>query len=51
MVIKYFFFVLLILSIGAYFIPIENIKKNIVDNNAPVVIFETPIMYTMDEYM
>ncbi len=50
MVIKYFAFTLLILSIGAYFIPIENIKKNIVDNNAPVVIFETPIMYTMDEY-
>ena len=49
MVIKYFAFTLLILSIGAYFVPIENTKKNVIDNNAPVVIFETPFMYTLDE--
>jgi hypothetical protein len=49
MVIKYFAFTLLILSIGAYFVPVENTKKNIIDSNAPVVIFETPVMYTIDE--
>ena len=49
MVIKYFAFTLFILSIGAYFIPIEDAKKNIIDNNAPIVIFETPVMYTLNE--
>jgi hypothetical protein len=49
MVIKFFAFILLFLSISAYFVPVENIKKNIVDNDAPIVIFEAPSMYTIDE--
>ena len=49
MVIKYFAFTLLILSIGAYFENKKNKKKNVIDSNAPVVIFETPVMYTIDE--
>lgn len=49
MVIKFFAFILLFLAVGAYFVPVENIKNNIIDKDAPVVIFETPSMYTISE--
>ncbi len=49
MVIKNFIFVILIISMGFYFIPIESVKKNIVDKDKPLVIFESPFMYTIDE--
>ena len=49
MAIKIFTFSLLILSLGAYFIPVENMKKNIVDKDAPLVIFESPFIYTISE--
>ena len=49
MVIKFFAFILLFLAVGAYFVPVENIKNNIIDKDAPVVIFETPAMYTINE--
>ncbi len=49
MAIKLFTFLLLIISLGAYFIPVENMKKNIVDKDAPLVIFESPFMYTINE--
>ena len=49
MVIKFFALILLFLSVLAYFIPIENMKKTIVDNDSPIVIFESSSMYTIDE--
>ncbi len=49
MVIKYFVFTLLVLSIGAYFIPVDNIKKNEVSNDTPIVIFEKASMFTINE--
>ena len=49
MVIKFFAFILLFLSVLAYFIPIEDMKKTIVDNTVPIVIFEESTMYTIDE--
>ena len=47
--IKLFTFILLILSLGAYFIPVDNFKKNLVDKDIPLVIFEDALMYTIDE--
>ena len=47
--IKFFTFSLLILSLGAYFIPVENLKKTLVDKDMPLVIFEDAFMYTIDE--
>ena len=49
MVIKYFIFTLLVLSISFYFTPLEEIKKYTINNDAPVVIFESPSMFTMNE--
>ena len=49
MVIKFFALILLFLSVLAYFIPIEDMKKDIVDNTVPIVIFEKSTMYTIDE--
>ena len=49
MVIKFFAFLLLALSLWAYFIPIENVKSNVVDKDMPLVIFDTPFMYTIDK--
>ena len=49
MAIRIFTFSLLILSLGAYFIPVENMKKDIIDKDAPLVIFESPFMYTISE--
>lgn len=47
--IKVFTIVLLLLSIVAYFIPIKDLEKYKVDKDLPLVIFEKPIMYTLDD--
>ena len=49
MAIKSFAFLILVISLGSYFIPIESIKKNALDKDVPLVIFESPFMYTIDE--
>ena len=49
MAIKIFTFLILVISLGSYFIPIKSIKKNSVDKAIPLVIFESPFMYTIDE--
>ena len=49
MVIKFFTFILLILALGAYFIPVENIKKNVIGKDLPIVVFEKPTMYTLND--
>lgn len=49
MVIKIFTFLLLALSVWAYFIPVKSLKDNVVDKDMPLVIFETAFMYTIDE--
>ncbi len=49
MVIKYFVFTLLVFSISFYFAPVEEIKKYTIDNDAPVVIFEYPSVFTINE--
>jgi hypothetical protein len=46
---KTFTFVLLVLALGAYFIPVQNIEKNAMGKDLPVVVFEKPIMYTLNE--
>jgi lipopolysaccharide assembly outer membrane protein LptD (OstA) len=40
--------ILLLLSLGAYFFPVENLKKNTLEKDLPLVIFESPIMYTLN---
>ncbi|PUE63652.1 LPS export ABC transporter periplasmic protein LptC [Arcobacter caeni] len=49
MAIKIFTFLLLILSVGYYFVPVENIKKDELDKDMPLVIFESSFMYTINE--
>jgi hypothetical protein len=49
MAIKLFIFILLFISLGSYFIPVENAKKNILDKDIPQVIFESPKMYTLND--
>jgi lipopolysaccharide assembly outer membrane protein LptD (OstA) len=41
--------ILLLLSLGAYFFPVENLKKNELEKDLPLVIFEKPIMYSLNE--
>ena len=41
MAIKIFTFLLLVLSIGYYFVPVENIEKREFDKDIPLVIFES----------
>ena len=41
--------ILLILALGAYFFPVENLKKNVLEKDLPQVVFEKPIMYTLNE--
>ena len=38
--------ILLLLALGAYFFPVENLKKNALEKDLPLVIFENPTMYT-----
>lgn len=47
--IRLFAFVLLIVSAGAYFIPVENHKKANSNKDIPMVVFEEPIMHTIDK--
>ena len=47
--IKLFTFVLFVLAIGAYFIPVKNIQNSVADKDLPIVVFENPFMYTLDE--
>ena len=47
--VKIFTFLLLIVSVWAYFVPIENVKKSVIDKDAPSVVFESPFMYTIDK--
>ena len=47
--IKFFITILLAISIGAYFIPVKNYKKDNADKDIPLVIFEKPLMYTMTD--
>lgn len=47
--IKAFISILLVLAIGAYFIPVENKQKNSMSKDIPLAIFEKPLMYTLDE--
>lgn len=49
MAIKIFTFLLLVLSVGYYFVPVENIKKDELDKDMPLVIFESSFMYTINE--
>lgn len=46
---KTFTFVLLVLALGAYFIPVTNIEKNAMGKDLPLVVFEKPVMYTLNE--
>ena len=41
--------ILLFLALGAYFFPVENLKKNALEKDLPLVIFEKPVMYTLNE--
>jgi lipopolysaccharide assembly outer membrane protein LptD (OstA) len=47
--IKSFIFILLFLSISTYFIPIKKLEKNETDKDLPQVIFENPVMYTLND--
>lgn len=47
--IKLFVSTLLALGIAAYFLPVENLKKDAVSKDIPLVIFEEPLMYTLNE--
>ena len=47
--IKFFTYILLALSIGAYFIPVHNNINKDAQKDVPLVIFEEPLMYTLDE--
>lgn len=49
MAMKLFILTLLILSLGSYFIPVLNITTNTLDKDIPQVIFESPLMYTLNE--
>jgi hypothetical protein len=47
--IKTFIFILLFLSVGSYFIPVNNIEKTTMDKDLPLVVFEKPTMYTLTD--
>ena len=47
--IRIFVYALLGLSAAAYFLPVENLTKTNVDKDIPLVVFEEPLMYTLDE--
>ena len=47
--IKLFTYILLAFSIGTYFIPVENRINNNALKDTPLVIFEEPLMYTINE--
>jgi hypothetical protein len=47
--IKVFNYSLLLLAIGAYFIPVDNRKKDYDTKDIPLVVFEEPLMYTLND--
>jgi len=47
--IKLFNYSLFILAAGAYFIPVDNVIKDDDSKDIPLVIFEKPIMHTLNE--
>ncbi len=47
--IKLFNYSLLLVAIGAYFIPVENIAKNNDIKDIPLVVFQKPLMYTVTD--
>lgn len=47
--IKFFTYILLFLAMGAYFIPVDNIQKDDDSKDIPLVIFEKPLMHTLNE--
>ena len=47
--IKFFNYLLLFLAIGAYFIPVENRAKNNEIKDIPLVVFQKPLMYTVND--
>lgn len=47
--IKFFTYILLALSIGSYFIPVHNNINKDAQKDVPLVIFEEPLMYTLNE--
>jgi len=47
--IRLFSYSLLVLAIGAYFIPVNNKAKNDDIKDIPLVVFEKPIMFTLSE--
>ena len=49
--IKSFLFTLLFVALVSYFIPVKNLEKNKTDKDLPIVVFEKPTMYTIDENM
>ena len=49
MAVKIFTFLLLGFSLWAYFTPIEKENKNVVNEDIPLVVFESPFMYTLDK--
>lgn len=49
MAIKYFIITLLVLAFIVYFIPISKQEKSGNNKDIPLVIFEQPIMYTLNE--
>jgi lipopolysaccharide assembly outer membrane protein LptD (OstA) len=47
--IKSFLIALLFIATVSYFIPVNNLKKNTAEKDLPLVVFEKPIMYTLDD--
>jgi hypothetical protein len=47
--IKLFNYSLLLLAIGAYFLPVENKEVNDDIKDIPLVVFEKPLMYTLTD--
>ncbi|PPK62980.1 LPS export ABC transporter periplasmic protein LptC [Malaciobacter marinus] len=49
MVIKAFTYILLIVAIGVYFIPIDKVDSNLDEKDIPLVTFNDSTMYTLNE--
>jgi len=47
--IKSFIFILLLIAVASYFIPVKNLEKNVMGKDLPLVVFEKPVMYTLDD--
>jgi len=47
--IRFFTYLLLILAIGTYFMPVDNVIKDDSSKDTPLVVFEKPLMHTINE--